>query len=131
MEEVARECNPQDVASTWWAYAKMGMKPGERALGVDEGTDGAGGGRRQHLVGDEEHHIELLKLPFSLVGCWGRRRRREEKGGGRERRWGRERGWWRSGRRRRGLVGGGGGIEVAGAAASGRGATAKAAREWP
>jgi hypothetical protein len=33
---VARECNSQAVANTLWAYAMMGRKPGERALGALE-----------------------------------------------------------------------------------------------
>ena len=36
VEEVARECNSQEVANTLWAYATMGRKPGERALGALE-----------------------------------------------------------------------------------------------
>jgi len=34
VEEVARECNSQNVANTLWAYATMWRKPGERALGA-------------------------------------------------------------------------------------------------
>ena len=37
MEEVAREGNSQEVANILWAYAKMGRKPGERALREVEG----------------------------------------------------------------------------------------------
>ena len=36
MEEVARECNSQEVANILWSYATMGRRPGERALGALE-----------------------------------------------------------------------------------------------
>ena len=45
MEEVGRECKPQEVANTLWAYATMGMKPGGRAMGALEARVGGGRGK--------------------------------------------------------------------------------------
>ena len=69
MEEVRRECNPQEVANTLWAYATMGKTPGERALGALGALEA-----RVEEVRRECNPQEVLTL-CGRMRRWGRRRK--------------------------------------------------------
>ena len=62
VEEVARECDPQDVTNLMVAYATMGRKPGEGVLGA---LDARAVCLPTHFGADD---ITLIKWAHATIG---------------------------------------------------------------
>jgi hypothetical protein len=62
---ISGEFNSQGVASTLWAFVKMGTKPGERLMG-QLGAAGGGNITGVQLAGHYKRAVSKLLLPHTV-----------------------------------------------------------------